>query len=158
MCTSNFYIVWGIRPQLLYSLGYSTAHEEYRKRNAKRKSDTRSRQGRKQSRQGRKLSRQGRKQSRQGRKQIRQGRKQSRQSRKQNGDRRHRKTFRVLNVQRPWARLLLTGVKKVDVRKYPLKNYMDENLWLLETKGEGAPRDFASRIIGSIRYDGCLLT
>ena len=111
--------------------------EEYRTRNAKRKSDTRSRQGRKQSRQGRK---------------------QSRRSRKQSCDRRHRKTFRVLNVQRPWARLLLTGVKKVDVRKYPLKNYMDENLWLLETKGEGAPRDFASRKIGSIRYDGCLLT
>ncbi len=52
----------------------------------------------------------------------RQGRKQNRQGRKQNRDRRHRKTLRVLNVQRPWARLLLTGAKQVEVRKYPLKN------------------------------------
>ena len=100
--------------------------EEYRQRNAKRKSDTRSRKGRKQ--------------------------KQNREGRKQNRDRRHRKTLRVLNVQRPWARLLLTGAKKVEVRKYPLKNYMDEDLWLLETKGERAPRDFASAIIGAIRF------
>ncbi len=46
----------------------------------------------------------------------------ARQGRKQNRDRRHRKTLRVLNVQRPWARLLLTGAKQVEVCKYPLKN------------------------------------
>ena len=122
-----------------HSAGNRSADSTRRHERApKRKPDTRSRQGRKQNRQGRKQNRQGRKQNRQGR--------------KQNRDRRHRKTLRVLNVQRPWARLLLTGAKQVEVRKYPLKNYMDEDLWVLETKGERAPRDFASGIIGIIRF------
>ena len=56
----------------------------------------------------------------------------------------------MLNVQRPWARLLLTGAKTVEVRKYQLKNCKGEDLWLLETRGEQAPRSFESRTIGII--------
>ena len=68
---------------------------------------------------------------------------------------RHQKTFRALNIQRPWARLLLTGAKSVEVRKYPLNSYKDEDLWILETKGKerNLPRDFSSKIIGTIRFE-----
>ena len=57
-------------------------------------------------------------------------------------------------MQRPWARLLLMGEKTVEVRKYPLRNYKDEELWVLETKGNDTslPRDFVSQIIGAIRF------
>ena len=61
-------------------------------------------------------------------------------------------SLRVLNVQRPWARLLLEGAKLVEVRKYRLKNYLGEFLWVLETEGKGPKRDFVSRIIGIIRF------
>ena len=38
------------------------------------------------------------------------------------------------------------------MRKYPLKNYLGELLWVLETQGKGRKRDFVSRIIGLIRF------
>ena len=97
--------------------------QEYRKRNAKREYDGRSRVGRKQSRTGRKDKRS-----------------------------RPRQNLRVLNLQRPWARLLLTGSKLVEVRRYPLRSYLNEDLYVLETKGPGAAKDFHSRIIGIIRF------
>ena len=40
------------------------------------------------------------------------------------------------------------------MRKGPLNNYKDEDLWLLETKGKdpSLAHDFTSRIIGTIRF------
>ena len=118
-------------------------HKQIRK-GRKQSLDTRSRKGRKQIREGRKQKREGRKQKR--------GKRKRDEGRKQDRPRRCYKKLRVLNVQRPWARLLLAGNKKVEVRKYPLKNYAREELWLLETKGNDAPLDFISKIIGIIRF------
>lgn len=45
--------------------------------------------------------------------------------------------YRGLNIQRPWARLILDGVKTVEARRYPLKGYGGELLWIIETPGRG---------------------
>ena len=41
----------------------------------------------------------------------------------------------------------------MEVRTYRLKNYQNEDLYILETKGKKPPRDFVSQIIGIIRFD-----
>ena len=41
--------------------------------------------------------------------------------------------YRGLNIQKPWARLILEGVKTVEARRYPLKNYENTTLWIIET-------------------------
>ena len=108
----------------------------------KRKRDSRNRTGRVQVRTGRVQVRTGRVQV-----QVRTGRVQIRTGRSQ-------KTLRSLNIQRPWARLLLAGKKSVTVRKYPLNNYKDEDLWMQETRGNdrALSRDFKSEIIGTVRF------
>lgn len=82
--------------------------------------------------------------------------------------------YRGLNVQRPWARLLLSGVKTVEARKYTLKKLKKETLWLIETPGKPGKR-FASlmktlgglappgnwckkdkaKIIGTVSFNAC---
>lgn len=55
-----------------------------------------------------------------------------------------------LNVQAPWASLLINGQKSVETRSYPLpKKYEGVPLALIETPGG---KKFKSRIIGIITF------
>ena len=61
--------------------------------------------------------------------------------------------LRGIHIQRPWARMLLEGVKTVEIRSYPLTTYLNEDLWLIETSGRCRKGDpFKTRIIGIIRF------
>ena len=61
--------------------------------------------------------------------------------------------LRGIHVQRPWARMLLEGVKTIEVRSYPLNSYLNEDLWLIETAGSRRKGDpFKTQIIGVIRF------
>mmetsp|Transcript_98024 Transcript_98024/g.227329 ORF Transcript_98024/g.227329 Transcript_98024/m.227329 type:complete len:208 (+) Transcript_98024:321-944(+) len=83
------------------------------------------------------------------------------------------KRLRGINIQRPWARLILEGTKTVEARKYALKGYCNEDLWVIETKGgskstlslergsvvgqavaeQSAAARFVSRIVGVVRFE-----
>ena len=43
--------------------------------------------------------------------------------------------LRGINIQQPWARLILDGCKTIEARKYPLRGYLNELLWVIETSG-----------------------
>jgi hypothetical protein len=59
-----------------------------------------------------------------------------------------------LNVQAPWARMLLDGSKKIETRTYPLPSkYLGSEFWLIETPGRRGK--FKSRIIGIICFSEC---
>lgn len=59
-----------------------------------------------------------------------------------------------LNVQAPWARLLLEGKKTIETRTYPLpEKYRGQDLWLIETPGRLGK--FKARVIGVIRFVDC---
>ena len=61
--------------------------------------------------------------------------------------------LRGIHVQRPWARMLLEGVKTIEVRSYPLNSDLNEDLWLIETAGSRRKGDpFKTQIIGVIRF------
>ena len=61
--------------------------------------------------------------------------------------------LRGIHVQRPWARMLLEGVKTIEVRSYPLNSYLNEDLWLIENAGSRRKGDlFKTQIIGGIRF------
>ena len=61
--------------------------------------------------------------------------------------------LRGINIQRPWARMLLEGVKTTEVRSYPLKGYFNEDVWLMETAGRCRRGDsFEKKIIGISRF------
>jgi len=56
-----------------------------------------------------------------------------------------------INIQSPWAYLLVRGIKSVETRTYPLPvKYAGEPLLLIETPGKS--RKFKSRIIGEITF------
>lgn len=56
-----------------------------------------------------------------------------------------------INIQAPWAYLLVRGIKSVETRTYPLPvKYAGEPLLLIETPGKS--RKFKSRIIGEITF------
>lgn len=56
-----------------------------------------------------------------------------------------------LNIQAPWAALLINGSKSVETRSYPLpKKYEGVPLALVETPGKNG--NFKSRIIGEITF------
>ena len=56
-----------------------------------------------------------------------------------------------LNIQTPWASLLINGSKSVETRSYPLpKKYEGVPLALVETPGKSGK--FKSRIIGQITF------
>ena len=66
-------------------------------------------------------------------------------------------TLRGINIQQPWARLILEGKKRLEARAYalaPSSVYRNEPLWLIETPGkcERSAR-FAARIIGAVCFD-----
>ena len=42
-----------------------------------------------------------------------------------------------INLQRPWAQLILDGLKTVEARKYEPKGYLNQDLWIIETQGRG---------------------
>lgn len=55
--------------------------------------------------------------------------------------------MRGINIQKPWSELILQGKKKVEARRYPLGNYRNEDLWIIETKGA-----VPSPIVGTVRF------
>lgn len=56
-----------------------------------------------------------------------------------------------INIQSPWAYLLVHGIKTVETRTYPLPvKYMNKELALIETPGPKGK--FKSRIIGTITF------
>lgn len=56
-----------------------------------------------------------------------------------------------INIQSPWAYLLIHGIKSVETRTYPLPvKYAGEPLLLIETPGKKG--QFKSRIIGEITF------
>lgn len=58
-----------------------------------------------------------------------------------------------LNIQAPWASLLINGRKSVETRSYPLpKKYEGVPLAVIETPGG---KKFKSRIIGTITFSHC---
>lgn len=58
-----------------------------------------------------------------------------------------------INIQAPWARLLLEGKKSIETRTYPLpEKYLGQELWLIETPGHFGK--FKARVIGVIKFSG----
>lgn len=56
-----------------------------------------------------------------------------------------------INIQNPWSLLLISGIKSVETRHYPLpKKYEGVELALIETPGKRG--NFKSRIIGTITF------
>lgn len=56
-----------------------------------------------------------------------------------------------INIQSPWAYLLVDGIKSVETRTYPLPvKYAGEILLVIETPGKS--RKFKSQIIGEITF------
>lgn len=56
-----------------------------------------------------------------------------------------------INIQAPWARLLLEGKKQIETRTYALpEKYVGKDLWLIETPGSLGK--FKARVIGVIRF------
>lgn len=59
-----------------------------------------------------------------------------------------------INIQTPWSNFLISGVKSVETRSYPLpKKYGGIELALVETPGKKG--NFKSRIIGTIIFSHC---
>ena len=62
-------------------------------------------------------------------------------------------THRGINIQRPWAELLLSGEKTVEARNYPLNSFRGEELWVIQTAGPSNRRhEELKRIIGMRRH------
>jgi hypothetical protein len=56
-----------------------------------------------------------------------------------------------INIQAPWSQFLISGVKTVETRSYPLPKRLEGvELALVETPGKS--RKFKSRIIGTITF------
>ena len=56
-----------------------------------------------------------------------------------------------INIQTPWSYLLISKIKSVETRTYPLpEKYAGEELALVETPGKNGK--FKSRIIGTITF------
>lgn len=61
-----------------------------------------------------------------------------------------------VNIQYPWSRLLVSGEKTVETRKYPLPvRYRGVPLAIIETPGKHKPK-FRARIIGVIKFSGSI--
>lgn len=59
-----------------------------------------------------------------------------------------------LNVQEPWASLLIDGVKSVETRSYALpKKYEGVELAIIATPGR--KRNFKAQIIGTVTFSHC---
>lgn len=56
-----------------------------------------------------------------------------------------------INIQAPWALLLLDQKKQIETRTYALPTkYAGQDLWLIETPGKSGK--FKARVIGIIRF------
>ena len=51
------------------------------------------------------------------------------------------KHLRGIHIQRPWARMILNGLKKVEARGCAVKGYLNEDLWIIETPYKGRRTD-----------------
>ena len=61
--------------------------------------------------------------------------------------------LRGINIQRPCARMLIEGVKTVEIRNYQLKGYLNQDLWLVETSGGCRKGEsFKTQMIGITRF------
>lgn len=59
-----------------------------------------------------------------------------------------------LNIQQPWAALMLSGKKTVETRFYPIPDkYLDVPLAIIETPGKTG--NFKSRIVGAVIFSDC---
>ena len=61
--------------------------------------------------------------------------------------------LRGINIQRPWARLIVDGVKTVEARKYELTGYLNEDLWIIETPGKGTTRRSYIGVDGKVTHE-----
>jgi len=67
-----------------------------------------------------------------------------------------KKNYSGINIQYPYSRLILNGLKKIETRTYPLPNkYVGVPLALIETPGNVGV--FRSRIIGLITFESSFL-
>lgn len=61
-----------------------------------------------------------------------------------------------LNIQAPWAQLLLTGAKTIETRTYPLPSkYAGKWMWIIETPGNS--KGSSAKVIGKIKFSGSKL-
>lgn len=62
-----------------------------------------------------------------------------------------------LNIQYPWSRKLLAGVKVIETRNYPIPaHYVGRELAIIETAGsQGRKNNIETRIIGTITFSHC---
>lgn len=66
----------------------------------------------------------------------------------------HHKMISGLNVQEPWASLLIDGAKSVETRSYPLpKKYEGVELAVIATPGR--KRNFKAQILGIVTFSHC---
>jgi len=66
-----------------------------------------------------------------------------------------RATLRGLNVQRPWAPMLLDGSKVIETRTYDIdkqKCFANEWFWVVETPGKKRQRGERAHITGCIKF------
>ena len=66
-----------------------------------------------------------------------------------------RATLRGLNVQRPWAPMLLDGSKVIETRTYDIdkqKCFANEWFWVVETPGKKRQRGQRAHITGCIKF------
>jgi hypothetical protein len=56
-----------------------------------------------------------------------------------------------INIQAPWSNLILSGIKTVETRSYPVpRKYIGKWIALIETSGKTRP-SFKARIVGLIK-------
>lgn len=61
-------------------------------------------------------------------------------------------TYPGINIQYPISQLILSGLKTIETRTYPIPEiYTGVDLLLIETPG--ASGNFSARIVGKIRFD-----
>ena len=61
--------------------------------------------------------------------------------------------LRGINIQEQWAQRIYAGLKTIEARKYPLKRYKDELLWLIETPDKpNSGKRRRTEITGVVRF------
>ena len=64
-------------------------------------------------------------------------------------------SLRGLNLNHKWADLIYEGQKRIELRTYPIGNYVEEPLWIISTPGEDKSWGKA-KITGMILFKGCI--
>ena len=61
--------------------------------------------------------------------------------------------MRGINIQEQWAQRIYACLKTIEARKYPLKRYKDELLWLIETPDKpNSGKRRRTEITGVVRF------